>query len=260
MGHIRLGRLPRTRKWQQVVSLIDGGARTSAIAAATLKASENGLEGAAKDVALVHSFWLLTQLPLSARAENYPEELRKIGLTVSGSPSLMELVGAFSDSVDAHVRRTGGRTDIGEMGQMGAAECLAAVIGERSRSLFGTTTEDVQRALGGLATQKQFSDFSREFFARFTARYLTYFLSRELSNHVGPDRRFSTVDEHKAFSDALAVHCRQAARIVEQFAGGWYSKTNYEGRITERKAARFVHIALKKIRAELRKGAEGDEP
>jgi len=25
MGHIRLGNLPRTRKWQQVVALIEGG-------------------------------------------------------------------------------------------------------------------------------------------------------------------------------------------------------------------------------------------
>lgn len=29
MGHIRLGNLPRTRKWQQVVALIEGGAGTA---------------------------------------------------------------------------------------------------------------------------------------------------------------------------------------------------------------------------------------
>src|SRR5258706_12183825 len=133
MAHIRLGRLPRTRTWRQVVDLIDdkdSGAR--AIARATLKASEKGLEQAPNDSALVQSFWLLTQLPLCARAENYTEELWRIGISVSGAPTLMELIGAFSDAVDAHVRRVGGRTDLGEMGQMGAAESLSDHVGQRS--------------------------------------------------------------------------------------------------------------------------------
>ncbi len=34
MGHIRLGTLPRTQKWNQVVSLIAGGADVGRIAAA----------------------------------------------------------------------------------------------------------------------------------------------------------------------------------------------------------------------------------
>jgi hypothetical protein len=125
MGHIRLGRLPRTRTWKQVVNLIDDkDSGAPAIAGATLKASEKGLEQVSNDSALVQSFWLLTQLPLCARAENYAEELRRIGISVSGAPTLMELVGAFSDAVDAHVRAVGGRTDLGELGQMGAAESL----------------------------------------------------------------------------------------------------------------------------------------
>ena len=38
MGHIRLGNLPRTRKWQEVVGLIEGGAGTAQIANATITA------------------------------------------------------------------------------------------------------------------------------------------------------------------------------------------------------------------------------
>jgi hypothetical protein len=256
MGHIRLGRLPRTRTWRQVVDLIDDkDSSAPAIARATLRASEKGLEQAPNDSALVQSFWLLTQLPLCARAANYTGELRRIGIAVSSDPTLMELVGAFSDAVDAHVRGVGGRTDLGEMGQMGATETLAGHVGQRSDSLFGSTPEDVKRALGGLATPKQFSRFARDFFARLTQRYLTYFLSRELSNHVGPDRRFTSIDARNEFNEALTLHCRQASKIVEAFAGSWFSKTNYEGGITPEKAAGFVHVALTKIRNELRQGA-----
>ena len=250
MGHIRLGNLPRTRKWQQVVALLDSGAATTdEVAAATLDASKQGLEDAGHDPALAYSFWLLTQLPLCARKSDYSEELRKLGISVTSDPGLLDLVGAFSDSVDAHIRRTGGRTDLGEMAQMGAAESLTSTLRQQTESLFGTTPADVQRELAKLATPKNFSVLARDFFSRLSERYLTYFLSRELSNH-------RSVDENRQFREALSLHCKQASKIVEQFAGGWYSKTNFEGGITQRKAANFIQVALKKLRAELDKGAE----
>ena len=128
MGHIRLGNLPRTRKWRQVVALLDSGAATDQIAAATLDASKHGLEEAARDPTLAYSFWLLTQLPLCARKSDYSEELRKLGIPVADDPGLLDLVGAFTDSVDAHIRLIGGRTDLGEMAQMGAAESLTSTL------------------------------------------------------------------------------------------------------------------------------------
>jgi hypothetical protein len=145
MGHTRLGRLPRTRKWQEVIGLVGAGADTAAIAAATLDASKHGLEDAASDPALVHSFWLLTQLPLCARKADFVERLARVGVSVEDEPSLMELVGGLSDAVDEYIYENGGRTDLGEMAQMGAAEALTSVLGERTTSLFGETAEDVQR-------------------------------------------------------------------------------------------------------------------
>jgi len=67
MGHIRLGRLPATKKWQQVVALLSRGASLEQIAGASAEAAEISLEHARRDPALLQSFWLLTQLPLAAR-------------------------------------------------------------------------------------------------------------------------------------------------------------------------------------------------
>ncbi len=103
---------------------------------------------------------------------------RNRGVSVVAEPSLMELVGGLSDAVDAHVYRVGGRTDLGEMAQMGAAETLASILGQRTTSLFETTHEDVRRELARLGTPVNFSVVARDFFARLTERYLTYFLSR----------------------------------------------------------------------------------
>ena len=168
MGHTRLGDLPRTRKWRDVVGLIQGGAGTAQIANATISAAEKGLNLATEDTGLVETIWLLTQLPLAARSEDFLASLRKAGLNVSDSPSLMEVVGAFTDTIDARLAQTqnGDRADLGEMAQMSGAETISKVIGSRTQSLFGTTSEDVKNAFSDLATNKQFSVFAREFFAR----------------------------------------------------------------------------------------------
>jgi len=259
MGHIRLGALPRTRKWIQVLDLIGGGAGTSEVAAAAMEASQRGLISAARDPGLVHTVWLLTQVPLVARSEEFVAGLRKLGLVVTDAPSLLEVVGAFTGAVDAHLRRSGGRTDLGEMAQMAAAEALTALGTPQTESLFGTTSADVQEAFKSFSTTKQFSSLAREFFARLSKKYLTYFLSRELSNYVSGDGRFTSIEKHAEFNEALDLHCRQASRIIEEFSGGWFSKTNFEGGITPEKAARFVHVALKKLRAELAKGEHAHE-
>jgi len=254
MGHIRLGELPRTRKWEQVVELIKHDGDVAAVAAAALDAAESGFKDAAEDEGLGRATWLLTQLPLAARDPNYVERLKALGVAVDGAPGLLELAGAFTDAVDAQMRRAGSRSDLGEMAQMAAAETLTKILGERSQSLFGTSPADVQRELAALGTTKQFGTLARDFFARLTRRYLTFFLSRELSNHVGGERRFANIADHAAFNAALDLHCRQASRIVEEFAGSWFSKTNWEQGITPENVRGFAWVALKKLRAELRKG------
>lgn len=40
MGHVRLGLLPRSRAWKEVVGLIVAGANVSQIATATINAAE----------------------------------------------------------------------------------------------------------------------------------------------------------------------------------------------------------------------------
>ena len=254
MGHVHLGELPRTRKWNQVVELIQQDGDAASVASAALDAAEDGFMAASKDEGVARVTWLLTQLPLAARDPNFVERLAALGLPVSGAPNLAELIGSFSDAIDGHMRRSGGRTDLGEMAQMAAAETLTAVLGARTHTLFGTTPADVQRELGSLATTKQFGDLARDFFANLTRRYLSFYLSRELSNHVGGGRRFANTSEHADFNNAVDLHCKQASRIVEDFAGSWFSKTNWEQGITPENARSFAWVALKKLRAELRRG------
>lgn len=253
MGHKRLGSLPATKRWQQVVTSLTDGSSIPRIAAASSAAAEAALSRAVGDPALIHAFWLLTQLPLAARGGDFTERLGELGLGVGSNPQFFEILGAFSEAVDGHSRLFGRRSDLGEMAQLAATESLLAIVGRSLPGLFGPTADEVQRAIGRLATSKQFSDLARDFFARLTRRHLEYYLSRELSNHVGPNSRFRSIAEHSTFNADLDQHCREVARIINEFAGDWYSQGNYQGEITRDNAAAFVSVALKKIGVELQR-------
>ena len=260
MGHVRLGVLPKSRKWRQVVEELRLGAGIGAIAALAAQAAETSLQAASADPTFLHSFWLLTQVPLAARGPAFTQDLGRLGINVSDSPTLMNVVAAISAAVDRHAREQGGRTDLGEMAQMAAVESLTATVAPTLPSLFGPGPEEVQRAIGRFAGGDQFAALAREFFARLTQRTLAYYLSRELSNHIGVGERFVDDRARLQFDRALDRHCREASRIVEEFAGGWYGKNVYQGEgLTPDAVRRFAPVAFKKIRAELRKRRDADD-
>lgn len=255
MGHLRLGNLHKTRRWQQVIDMLGAGAGTEEIASASLLASERAFIEAAHDPGFKHTVWLLTQIILAARKRDFQSELVKVGLDVPKDPGLFDILGAFTKHVDSHLDRQKARTDISEMCQLAAVEALSERCIERSKNLFGTTPEDVRNAFKELSTQKNFALLTRDFFSRFTCRYLNYFLSREVPKHVGLEGILSTMDEHTSFNQALALYCRQSAEIVREFAGGWYSKTAHETGITPDDAGGFAFVALKKLASEMRQEA-----
>lgn len=254
MGHTRLGNLPKTQRWTHVVGTIkDSGADVGHVASVTIEAAEAGLQRAARDQGFAQTFWLLTQVTLAARRDDFVASLRASGLTLPNQPTLFDLLGSFSDCVDAKIRGWGGRSDFGEIAQLSAQETLASLCGSQIGTLFGTPTEDLQKALKAFSTTNTFGALAHTFFATFTSRYLKSFLSRELSNHVGSGRRFADLSQHTKFNKALDLHCRQTAQIIQAFAGSWYSQTEFETGITSEKARDFVHVALKKIRSELQR-------
>lgn len=252
MGHIRLGRLPATKPWKKVVELLRTNSDMGVLANATAHAAENEMHSAKGDPALAYTVWLLTQLPLAARSDQYRERLGELGFDPGAEQSVLSLVAGFSQAVDRNVAGQSERTDLGELARQAAAESLSKLIGGGTASLFGTGAEDVQRELSRLATKDRFAGLAREFFSRLTQKSLEYYISRELPNHVGPGRSVPSIDAQVAFRAALERHCREASQIVETFAGGWYAKSIFQGTLNPDTAQGFTDYALKKMRDELR--------
>src|SRR5262249_51469620 len=129
MGHVRIGPLPATRKWQAVVGLIASGAGVAQLATATMNAAERGLNNATQDPGVLEAVWLLVRLPLAARATHFAEALRSSGLQIEDDPSLLQIAVAYSAAVDARMPNGRGRTDLGEMAQLAGVETINTTVG-----------------------------------------------------------------------------------------------------------------------------------
>lgn len=252
MGHVRLGKLPATRQWRQVVGLLRRGADVHGLAAAVAGAAEEQLLLARGDPVLGHTLWLLTQIPLAARTNRFGAELRALGFSPGSEQSLLMLVTGFSRAVDSQIGESGNRTDLGELARQAASESLSTLVGRQLPSLFSPGSDDVRIEIAKFATKDRFAILARDFFTRLTQKTLDYYVSRILSDHVGPDRTIETLEQQSQFKAALEKHCRESSVIVEQFAGGWFSKARFEGKLTRESSQRFADYALKKMRDELR--------
>jgi hypothetical protein len=251
MGHARHRTLPDTVPWRDVVAHLADGASVAEVAASTTRAAVRGLDQACGDIGMRHTVYLLSQVALAARADDFAGALRTAGIRVAVSPGVFELTQAFGDAVEDHVRAAHKPSDLGEMARLAAIEAINTQLADRSRSLFDVTPAEVQTSARELSTPAGFRTLYHEFFARFAGRFLAYHLSRELAFHVGGNGRFPNPDAHTAFLGDLDHHCRQAALTVRTYAEDWYSKHNFLGGITPAKANRFADHCLTKLRDEL---------
>ncbi len=254
MGHTRIGRLPKTRRWQGVVGLLDQSADdVPAVASATAWAAEARLRQLSRDPSLIHCFWLLTRLASASREDDFAGAVRGLGIDPPASNSALAFVSQVSDQVRNDLTQFTESGHFSELASLALRRTLSETVGQHGRSLFGSSIEDVQRAFREHSTQKGFGDLARRFFGDFLSRTLRSFVDRELSNNVGNGHTLTGIDASQEFSEALDLYARQSARIVEEFASGWYGKHNWEsgGQISHEDAQGFVAVALRKLRMEL---------
>lgn len=261
MGHTRLGAIPKSRKWREVVALVTGegladgvvptAADMTGIAAKTLDAAQKGLEKAVADAGVRYTFFLLTQLALAARSPDWEAALGRHGIRLANDSTLFDFTAEVQYAIDRYVGRSpSGATDLSEIAQQSAGEAITSLVGMRTESLFGGSSDDVRDAMHSFSTKKGFGELGQRFFGRFVARFLNFYLSRVTAAQLGKPR-LQDLGDIAQFNDALRSHCDQSARIVRDYCGTWYSKTDYEQGINPENTSRFLAVAMQKLRSEL---------
>jgi hypothetical protein len=252
MGHIRLGRLPKSKSWRAVVGLLTKGAPDDEIVSASTRAIERELASAVSDPIFVEAVRLLCLIPQAARSTDFGTGLRGIGVDVPDQPELTQVLTAVGRHLDNRAARVG-RSDFAELSRRALIGTLASEIGATLPGLFGSTPSDVRLSTARLSYDNGFSRAARAFFARLMSDTLSSWLDRTLSTQVGNGLRFADAADRAAFDLALGQHCVEATRIIREFASGWYAKTIFrDGTVTSARAAGFAAISFKKISQELR--------
>lgn len=258
MGHERLGVLPISKRWRDVVAQIaDASQSESALAKlanSTIKNVESRYRDLNGDDGVKAAFQFLIALS-SGRLSSGDEEASNLpNVDLSSNPSPIRLAAALRDWVNAHRKSV----EYADLALKSATDAIVLWSEQQNRqpSLFRdyeNATEIWRRANNGAG----FCEVSRLFFAKFTERYLNYFLEREASAEL------SGIAEREQFTSQLREHINQVSkyafetsRITQSFAAGWFNRYARHEMPSDQNIAGFLQHAFGKIREELlREGA-----
>ncbi|MEP4338933.1 MAG: hypothetical protein ABJ360_21570, partial [Roseobacter sp.] len=197
-------------------------------------------------------------LVLSARDEaNWRERFSELGIALDEDDGMFEFAQNLQYSLQDSFDELGTYSDIAEMSRKSAVESVRRLAGPQSVTLFGSGPEELRDAIRTLSTKNGFSQLGRNFFAGILSQYLNFHLCKETPNAVR-EGRLDGIEGLREFELALDAHCYESARIVHDFCGDWYSKTNWREGITLENTSRAVAFAIEKLQRELDKQEKGE--
>ncbi len=256
MGHERVGSLPRTKVWRDVVAdlaRVKGGKDITIadIAHRTLKNVRKRYERIHEDPGVQAAFVYL--LSLATDRYNRAEAHSIVGLDLGENPSPVRIAVKLNEWVGAHAksmeyaeiaRRAGGDTIAGWTQHSG-----------RQADLFEEAT-DARRVWQSASEARGFCEVVRIFFAKFTDRYLRYFLEREASaemHSLSAREEFSR--QLSAHVDTISRHAFETSRIAQSFAAGWFNNHVRDAHPSDKEIRRFLALSFGKLQEELRREA-----
>lgn len=255
MGHVRLGKLPATKKWREVVELL--GARqlvVADIAAAVERSADRSLSTAIQDPGFVESFWLLLMLPQAVAADDPQTALRPLGIEVPTDAGIADLTAGFEAAFERFRQRSVvGFTDFAFIARDAAIAVLAGLTHDGGPSLWPSRPADDRATIAAFASTTRFGELAQAFFTNVLRGHIRYFLDREVPRQIGVGHALASVAHAEYFDEAVRRHCRETTIIMRAFARDWLGKNRfYLGKeLTREDAAALASYALTKIRAEL---------
>ena len=253
MGHIRTGVLPKTQQWQDIVQQIAGSYLTETevadIARQTIQNVRSQFRNIVRDNGVLAAFQFLVNLAVASREKNPREWLLNIGINLPDNATPL----SFAKAVSAWIELQKDSSEYGEIAQRAAGDAISNWYRENQSttgSLFEALDDpfEVWRKAGDGGG---FCELSRLFFAKFTQRYLAYFLDREASAALGDFRQHL-----EQYIDTISLHAFETAKITQSYAAGWFNKYAKEGVPSEGEIQGFLSFALGKMRDELQQEGE----
>jgi len=256
MGHIRLGFLPHTKQWRNIVELLSHyGGDTSVvpiIADATLKAIDNIYQKMPYDESVIKAILFLANLIYSTKQSDQVMFLNSNGYTVDDNLSIYSL----TKSIQQYITTENGSLEINKIAKDATMQAVIDYLERHQSSQLDIFGNDPQSPLRRIGNGSDFCELARSFFAFFTDRHIKYFIEREaaqvINNYGDLDKFSSTLTE---LSCVIADHAFDTSLIMQSFAAGWFNKYSTKESSSET-VIEFLRKSFAKMREEFRKEAE----
>lgn len=254
MGHERVGFLPKTKRWNAIVSGIGSFSANpeeiSQIAAATTKNVRSRFKLIGSDEGVVSAFKYLVLLSYATKQENSIDFLNQKGINLSKDFDFFDIGITAKQYLEKHFQSKEYST-IATQSLMDTISDWFQKNESQQTALFSSPENPLEKWKKA-STGEGFCELSRSFFSNFTKRYLEYFLEREAAWTL------KNIEERKHFKEKLetlvsevSIHAFETAKITESFSAGWYNKNVKEKIPSDRKIQGFVDYAFNKINSEL---------
>ena len=253
MGHERVGVLPHTKRWRDVVAQLaessDPKEDIGAIAQATLQNVRLQFRQIHADAGVIAAFQFLIALTKDASSGELATSSLSPAINFSEQPSTLRLIGELRSWVEAQA----GSPEYAVIATKAASDAISLWSSQQAMqpSLFSSSIDSQaiwERANSGAG----FCEVSRLFFSKFTERYLKYFLEREASasmtNVTVRDELSSQLRDH---IDGVSKFAFETSQITQSFAAGWFNLHAKENIPSIEESRGFLYIAFGKLREEL---------
>jgi hypothetical protein len=143
--------------------------------------------------------------------------------------------------------------EYGELAKSAVGDAIAAwYTKQRTQQELFVSSQESSTLWNRASTGTGFCELARLFFARFTERYLNYFLERAASDQTRSiGERDGLTSRLSSHIDRVSQHAFETARITQSFAAGWFNRHANTPGFTEADVHGFLAIAFGKLRDEL---------
>jgi len=254
VGHQRIGTLPRSVPWRSIVQDLStpvlSDKAVEELAQQTLSLVRSRFRRIEADSGVRTAFAFLVALSISGKGGDVAQAItRSLGVALPADRSALAIVRAARDLVSARADSL----EYGEIAKSAVGDAIAAWhTRERTQPDLFVSSQESSALWSRASTGAGFCELSRLFFARFTERYLNYFLERAASDQTRSiaerDRLMSRLHSH---IDRISQHAFETARITQSFAAGWFNRHANVPGLTDADVHGFLAIAFGKLRDEL---------
>ena len=260
MGHERIGFLPKTIEWQNIMqqlSCFDGNDEVvKQISFDTLKAVNATYNRLIYDESLNKCIYFLATISVSANQTDQISFLQSQGFNIPESGiSTYTLVSNANKMISTEY----GSLEVNKIARDAITQAIIEYgkkeYDNKQISIFDTSTTNVWSEIG---TGSAFCEIARSFISSFTDRQLRYYLERTAADSINNYTQYNLfLSQIRTHTSEISYHAFETSKLVQSFSAGWFNKYARDKLPSADSISTYLRVSLSKMREEFRREAEG---